>query len=66
MRDGRDSHFDPELLDLFFGAFDRVLAAKDALADAGCGPPEDGVHRIGGLPPPGLLHVRFSGAGAWP
>ena len=34
MRDGRGTHFEANLLDLFLGSLDPVLAAKDELADA--------------------------------
>jgi putative two-component system response regulator len=33
MREGRGSHFDAELLDLFMAALDEVLAARETLAD---------------------------------
>jgi putative two-component system response regulator len=34
MRDGRDTHFDRELLDLFLESLEPILATKDELADA--------------------------------
>ncbi|MCP9490508.1 MAG: HD domain-containing protein [Solirubrobacteraceae bacterium MAG38_C4-C5] len=34
MRAGRATHFDPDLLDLFLGSLDEVLAAREGLADA--------------------------------
>lgn len=34
MRDGRATHFDPDLLDLFLGSLDDVLDAREGLADA--------------------------------
>ena len=33
MRKGRASHFDPEILDLFFANLDDILAIKDAFRD---------------------------------
>jgi len=35
MRDGRATHFDAELLDLFFDSLDDVLAAREGIADGG-------------------------------
>lgn len=34
MRDGRGTHFEAELLDLFLDSLNTVLAVKDRLADA--------------------------------
>jgi putative two-component system response regulator len=34
MRDGRGSHFDPELLDLFLGSLDTVLDAREELRES--------------------------------
>jgi len=34
MREGRAKHFDPELLDLFLGSIDEIVAAKADFADA--------------------------------
>ncbi len=34
MRDGRATHFDADLLDLFFDSLDDVLAAREGVTDA--------------------------------
>lgn len=39
MKAGHGSHFDPHLLDVFFGALDEVLAIRDAFPDEGSPPP---------------------------
>jgi putative two-component system response regulator len=33
LREGRGTHFDPELLDLFLSSFDSVVAIKSQYAD---------------------------------